>query len=86
MPLSQLPANLLHNLGGGATGCVSGWWEPRVTAHAGSGYLSSSALMQHFGLGPHSEIEWLEVHWSSGERSRLTNPTAVELVTVVEPR
>jgi hypothetical protein len=39
--------------------------------HAGSGYLSGSSLVQHFGLGSASEADSLQVHWPSGAVSEL---------------
>lgn len=34
--------------------------------HSGSSYLSQSDLRVHFGLGKHTQINTLEVHWPSG--------------------
>ncbi len=39
--------------------------------HAGSGYLSGSSLVQHFGLGRATRIDSLEVRWPSGRRTRI---------------
>jgi hypothetical protein len=44
--------------------------------HAGSGYLSGSSLVQHFGLGPQSQVETLHVRWPSGAETRLADVAA----------
>lgn len=41
--------------------------------HAGSGYLSGSSLVQHFGTGDQTRIETLQVRWPSGEETTLTD-------------
>lgn len=38
---------------------------------AGSGYLSSSSLVQHFGLGHYQRVDTVVVRWPSGAESRL---------------
>ncbi len=52
---------------------------------AGSGYLSGSSLVQHFGLGEATEVERIEVHWPSGARSTLTDIAANQFVEITEP-
>jgi hypothetical protein len=39
--------------------------------HAGSGYLSGSSLVQHFGLGDATQIEAITVRWPSGTETTL---------------
>jgi hypothetical protein len=41
--------------------------------HAGSGYLSGSSLVQHFGLGAADRIDQLRVRWPSGQETTLVN-------------
>ena len=41
--------------------------------HAGSGYLSGSSLVQHFGLGAATRIASLHVRWPSGAEATLTD-------------
>jgi len=43
-------------------------WQTRVVA-AGSAYLSSSSLRQHFGLGDAQRVDQIEIVWPSGERT-----------------
>ena len=52
--------------------------------HAGSAYLSSSSLIQHFGLGTATTVDRIEVIWPSGARSERTGVAADQLVTIVE--
>jgi hypothetical protein len=39
--------------------------------HAGSGYLSGSSLVQHFGLAGATQVEALRVRWPSGAETTL---------------
>jgi len=43
---------------------------------AGAGFLSGSTLVQHFGLGPHVEIDRLDVAWPSGTHTIATDIAA----------
>jgi len=52
--------------------------------HAGSGFLSGSTLVQHFGLGPWTRVDSLEVRWLSGRTTRLTDLDVDRLVVVRE--
>jgi hypothetical protein len=45
-------------------------WQTRVVT-TGSGYLSSSSLRQHFGLGNATRVDEVVIDWPSGERSEL---------------
>jgi hypothetical protein len=40
---------------------------------AGSGFLSGSSLVQHFGLGGHSRLDELHVAWPSGAETTVRN-------------
>ena len=45
------------------------------------GYSSSSDRRIHFGLGPATSIESLEIHWTSGTVQKLTNVKADQILT-----
>ena len=53
--------------------------------HAGTGYLSSSSLIQHFGLGTTAEIDRLHVRWPSGAETELTELRANRRLQLEEP-
>ena len=48
---------------------ASGWQTREV--HAGSAFLSSQSLVQHFGLGDTSEVAEMRIVWPSGLRTSL---------------
>jgi len=50
----------------------------------GSAYLSGQSLVQHFGLGPATEAQAVEIRWPSGVSTVLTHVPANQLVQVVE--
>jgi hypothetical protein len=52
--------------------------------HAGSGYLSGSSLIQHFGLGTHTKVESVEITWPSGSTTQLRDLAADRLLTIHE--
>lgn len=54
--------------------------------HAGSSYLSSSSLVQHFGLGEATSVDSLEVRWPSGRRTRLADLDVDEQLILIEDR
>jgi len=51
---------------------------------AGSGFLSSSSRVQHFGLGDAERVDSLEIFWPSGARETLTDIAANQRVVVRE--
>jgi hypothetical protein len=51
---------------------------------AGSSYLSQNDLRAHFGLGPATGADRIEVMWPSGRMEAVGNVTANQIVTVVE--
>lgn len=59
-------------------------WQTRLVT-AGSGYLSSSSLIQHFGLGDAEHVDELSIEWPSGLVSRHENLAADRRVTIEEP-
>jgi hypothetical protein len=52
--------------------------------NCGSGYLSTSSLVQHFGLGDAVEAEEVEVRWPSGADTLLFHVPADRLVDIRE--
>jgi hypothetical protein len=60
----------------------AGWQMREVTA--GSGYLSGSTLVQHFGLGDETRVAELRIEWPSGARVALPDLAADRRYTVVE--
>ncbi|MFQ5601494.1 MAG: ASPIC/UnbV domain-containing protein, partial [Candidatus Krumholzibacteriia bacterium] len=46
-------------------------------------YLSSSDVRAHFGLGPATKIDSLEVDWPDGLREEYAGPTVNGVITVV---
>jgi hypothetical protein len=52
--------------------------------HAGSGYLSNSSLVQHFGLGAATRAERVYVRWPSGAETLLTDIAADQRLEVRE--
>jgi len=61
---------------------AAGWQMREVSA--GSGYLSGSSLVQHFGLGDASRAQEVAIEWPSGARSSLADVPADRRYTVVE--
>jgi hypothetical protein len=60
----------------------AGWQTRDVTA--GSGYLSGSSLVQHFGLGAATAAAEIEVTWPSGERTEVHTLAADRRYQLVE--
>lgn len=50
-----------------------------------AGYASSSAGPVHFGLGPNTSADLVEIRWPSGTLQQLQNVTADQILTVKEP-
>jgi enediyne biosynthesis protein E4 len=50
-----------------------------------TGYACSSELAVHFGLGPSTRADSVEIEWPSGARQTLTNVSAGSFLTVHEP-
>jgi len=58
-------------------------WQTRVVT-TGSGYLSSSSLRQHFGLGSATRVDEVVIDWPSGERTELRDLEVNRLHRVTE--
>jgi len=52
--------------------------------HAGSGYLSESSRIQHFGLGGATRADAIHVRWPSGAETRLSDVAGDRLITIEE--
>jgi hypothetical protein len=48
------------------------------------GYASSSDGPVHFGLGPDSQVDLIEIHWPSGVVQTLHNVSADRILKVTE--
>ncbi len=51
---------------------------------AGGSYLSQNDLRQHFGLGPATKIDSVEIRWPNGKVEMLQNLAADAIYTIVE--
>lgn len=60
-------------------------WQTRIV-NAGSGYISSNSKRQHFGLGPNSRIDEVEIEWPSGERTHLRDLVGDRAYQITEGR
>lgn len=49
-----------------------------------SSYLSQNDCRAHFGLGPHTRVDTLEVRWPSGKRQRFTDLPVDHRITLTE--
>jgi hypothetical protein len=52
---------------------------------AGSGYCAQNDLVLHFGLGAHTQVDEVEVRWTSGATTTLRNLKADERRRIEEP-
>ncbi len=52
--------------------------------HAGSGYLSGSSLIQHFGLGAATTVDAIHIRWPSGTETDMSNVAANQLLVIRE--
>ncbi len=71
-------------LGAVVTARVAGRTQVRQVK-AGSGFISSSSPILHFGLGDATSVDSLEIRWPSGERQRLTQVAANQRLQLREP-
>jgi hypothetical protein len=56
----------------------------RADVFSGGSYASSSDPRVHFGLGPSTVIDKVEVHWPSGNKEIFSVPLIDRIVTIVE--
>ena len=59
-------------------------FRQRADVVSGGSFASSSEQRLHFGLGPATTAEAIEIHWPSGLRERVTVGGIDQIVTVVE--
>jgi enediyne biosynthesis protein E4 len=52
---------------------------------SGSSYLSQEDLRQHFGLGAATEVEWVEVQWPDGSKTRQEHVKGDQLIVIAQP-
>ena len=64
----------------------AGGREQLRRVRSGTSYLSQDDFRQHFGLGAASKIEWLEVTWPLGEKTRLENLESGRILKIEQPR
>jgi hypothetical protein len=57
-----------------------------ATVTTASSYLSSSDKRVHFGLGPETTVQKVEIHWPSGVLQTLSGVKADQILAVDEPR
>jgi len=70
---------------GASLEAVAGDLRQVVQAASESGYLSQSDPRPHFGLGQHTEVDKLVIHWPSGIVQTLEHVKADQILTVKEP-
>ena len=63
---------------------VAGGLTQTSEVHSGSSYLSQDDLRQHFGLGPATKIDSVEIRWPSGAVDILKNLQADKYYAVLE--
>jgi len=51
---------------------------------SGDSYISQSDLRLHFGLEKRTQIDLIEVRWSSGVVDRITNASVNKILTIKE--
>jgi hypothetical protein len=51
---------------------------------SGSSYNSNNDMRIHFGLGPATKVDWLEIAWPSGLTERFANPSIDRIQTLKE--
>ena len=64
---------------------ITGDLHQYVEAASENGYLSQGDPRPHFGLGPHSKVDKLIIHWPSGTEQVLEHVVADQILRVKEP-
>jgi hypothetical protein len=63
---------------------VAGGTRQTREVNAGSGFLSESSRIQHFGLGAALRVDTIHIRWPSGGETRLTDVAGDRLITIEE--
>ena len=63
---------------------TAGGVRQRGDVFSGGSYASSSDQRLHFGLGPATKIDKVEIHWPSGVKSEIVPPAVDRIYTVLE--
>ena len=58
----------------------------RAQAQCPTGFLSQGDPRVHFGLGSHSKVDLIEIHWPSGAMQTLKDIGADQILDVTEPK
>ena len=64
---------------------IAGDLHQYIEATAENGYLSQGDPRPHFGLGKHTEVDKLIIHWPSGIEQEIEHIKADQFLTVKEP-
>jgi len=56
----------------------------RGDVYSGGSYSSSSDQRIHFGLGPATAVDSIEIYWPSGAKEKVTAPGIDRIITVQE--
>jgi len=69
---------------GAAVYLTAGGIRQRADVISGGSYASSNDPRLHFGLGEHTKIDSLEIHWPSGALERVSLPPGVDRFYLVK--
>jgi len=63
---------------------TAGGVRQRADIFSGGSYCSSSDPRAHFGLGPSTKVDKIEIHWPSGLIEQVAPPKVDSIVSVIE--
>ena len=75
-----------HDAIGARVFLTAGGVRQRADVYSGASYASSSDPRVHFGLGPATRIDKLEIHWPSGTTQEILQLPIDRILTIVEGR
>jgi hypothetical protein len=64
---------------------IAGDFHQYIEATSENGYLSQGDPRPHFGLGKHTEVDKIMIHWPSGIEQEIDHVKADQFLTVKEP-